>query len=735
MPENDEDFLKRLLVTFRIEAEEHVSALSSGLLELEKASPEAREAIIETVFRRAHSLKGAARSVNMTPVESACQKMEGVFAGLKRKEIDLSPELLDELHKNLDTLRELLLPTDTKSAIETKPPVEEKPESIASIAAEEPASKAVAGSATTSVREETVRVSTARLDSLVRQAEELVSAKLAANQHAEALRGIHSIFARWKKEWAKVHPELRPLERASNQNANGSLATKKLLEFLEWNEAHLQLLHETFSALEKPFERDRRALALMVDGLLDDLKKTAMLPFSSLLILLRKLVRDLSREQGKEIELVVSGDELEMDRRILQELKDPLIHLVRNSIDHGIQKPEERQKLNKPPRGTISITVLQRDSKVEIQVADDGAGIDIARVRSAAVKCGVISRLDADKLSDAEAVMLIFRSGVSTSPMLTDISGRGLGLAIVREKVEQLGGTVWLEHRVNAGTTFHMLLPLTLSTFRGVILQAADRLFVLPTNHIERVVRVRKEEIKTVENRETLSLNGQTIPLVALADALGLAKRTSQTEETITALVIASAGQRIAFHVDEVRREQEVVLKSLGKQLVRVRNISGATILDGGSVVPVLNVTDLMKSAAQASPAARTVTPEPRKKSARTILVADDSITSRSLLKNILETNGYRVESAVDGIDAFTKLRSGDFGLVVSDVEMPRMDGFDLTKKIRAEKKLAEIPVVLVTALESREDRERGIDVGANAYIVKSSFDQSNLLEVVQRLI
>lgn len=730
MPENDEEFLKRLRATFQVEAEEHVSALSSGLLELEKASPEERNAIIETVFRGAHSLKGAARSVNMTQVEAVCQKMEGVFAGLKRKEIVLSPELLDELHKNLDALRTLVSPAETKPVIKAKPESSPAPPAV-----EEPSPKAPASSATPSAREETVRVSSARLDSLVRQAEELVSVKLAANQHAEAMRGIHSIFARWKKEWSKVHPDLRAMERASGQKTNGNLEPKKLLEFLEWNETHMQSLQETFSAMEKPFERDRRALALMVDGLLDDLKKTAMLPFSSLLVLLRKLVRDLSREQGKLIDLVVTGDELEMDRRILEDLKDPLIHLVRNSIDHGIKKPEERQKINKPPRGRISIAVLQRDSKVEIQVADDGSGIDAGRVRKSAVKCGAISELDAEKLSDAEAVMLIFRSGVSTSPMLTNISGRGLGLAIVREKVEQLGGTVWIENRVNAGTTFHMLLPLTLSTFRGVILQVADRLFVLPTNHVERVVRVRKEEIKTVENRETLSLDGQTIPLVGMADVLGLAKPVSQTGETITALVISSAGQRIAFRVDEIRREQEVVLKNLGKQLARVRNISGATILGGGGVVPVLNVTDLMKSAAQASPVAPTI-PAPRvKKSARAILVADDSITSRSLLKNILETNGYKVETAVDGIDAFTKLRSGDFGLVVSDVEMPRMDGFDLTSKIRADKKFAEIPVVLVTALESREHRERGIDVGANAYIVKSSFDQSNLLEAVQRLI
>jgi two-component system chemotaxis sensor kinase CheA len=281
-----------------------------------------------------------------------------------------------------------------------------------------------------------------------------------------------------------------------------------------------------------------------------------------------------------------------------------------------------------------------------------------------------------------------------------------------------------------------MTLPLTVSTFRGVLVTAAERLFIIPTTDVERTVRIKREEIRTVENRDTLSLKGIAIPLVKLSHVLELSERNDESP-VITVLILESHGKRIGFCVDEILTEQEILIKSMSRPLSRVRNIAAATILGSGKVVPVLNVSDLVKSAAisavrHAKPAAPNIGGEAAKK---TILVVEDSITSRMLLKNILETSGYRVKTAVDGIDAILQLKTEKFDAVVSDVDMPRMNGFNLTEKIRGDKKLAELPVVLVTALGSREDRERGIDVGANAYIEKSSFDQSNLLETIRRLI
>jgi two-component system chemotaxis sensor kinase CheA len=310
----------------------------------------------------------------------------------------------------------------------------------------------------------------------------------------------------------------------------------------------------------------------------------------------------------------------------------------------------------------------------------------------------------------------------------------------VKEKVEKLRGSLSVETEAGRGTTFRIILPLTLARFRGTLVRAGEHLFVLPTSNVERVMRIRSEDIKTVENRETVVLGGHALSLVPLATALALTHPAGTRDEPTVqaAVVLVSGNQRIAFAIDEVLGEQEVLVKSLGKQLVRVRNIAGATILGSGRVVPILNVADVMKSAVRASatrvavPAATGTDIADRKKS---VLVAEDSITSRILLKNILETAGYQVETAVDGIDAFTKLRSGAFDVLVSDVEMPRLNGFGLTSRVRADKTIAELPVILVTALDSREDREQGIDVGANAYIVKGSFDQNNLLQVIGRLI
>jgi two-component system chemotaxis sensor kinase CheA len=462
------------------------------------------------------------------------------------------------------------------------------------------------------------------------------------------------------------------------------------------------------------------------------------LPLATLGVLLAKLVRDLCRDQGKEAELVIRGEEVTIDKRILEELKDPLIHLLRNCIDHGIETPEQRRRAGKPPRATITLEVSRvNGNQVEISVSDDGAGIDVEKVKEAAFKRGLVVPDTSEQLSESAALALVFEADVSTSPMITQVSGRGLGLAIVREKAEKLGGRVAIESRRGYGTTIRMTLPLTLATFRGVLIEAAQRLFIIPTAQVERATRFESQDVQTVEGRRTLALNGRAVALADLADVLQLpaTRQKAERPKGTPVLILGAGEQRVAFAVDAVLDEREVLVKRLAKPLSRVRNIAGATVLASGHVAPILNVPDLLKSARIASAALLTpANAQPFAVAARRILVAEDSITSRVLLKGILESAGYIVKTAVDGIDAYTTLRAESFDLLVSDVEMPRMNGFDLTARIRADSTLAELPVVLVTALESREDRERGIDVGANAYLVKSSLDQSNLLQAVRRL-
>ena len=760
MNTEEEEFLKELKEDFRLESEEHIRALTTGLIELEKTPKTEKSALlIETIFREAHSLKGAARSVNMQDVESICQVLESIFGKLKNELCFLTAEQFDLIHNALDDVSKIVSGAGTKIPgnhdkllIELQSIFEEErggKNVEENIISDKKKTKQTSNNESQSSNDsasaelieeklsqiETVRIPTVKLDPLFFQAEQMTQSKITFSQRTLDLNNIYDYIDSWRAEWKEW---------------NSQLATKSEIlskEMNNWTNQKLKELENKIMDVTHALENDQRLLGRMIDDHLESMKSLLMLPISIIVDGLPKYVRDLARFQRKEIELIIKGKEIEVDKRILEELKDPLIHLIRNCVDHGLKKPDERIRLNKKPQGTVTLSFdVTENRHLELTISDDGAGIDIDKVRSAALKAGVITKDSLEKLNDQETMMLIFKSGVSTSQIITDISGRGLGLAIVLEKVEKLGGSISIESKPNIGTTFRLELPLTMSTFRGVLVRTGEHLFAIPTVNIERAVRVIKEEIKTVENKDTIMIDGKIINTVNLGNVLGIGNggniKSNEKNDPAThynyfqLLILVHADKRIAFVVDEILDEYQILVKGLGKQLSRVRNIGGAAVLGTGKVVPVINVLDLMKSAMRGDASLnklKEVETEAVKK--YKILVADDSITSRNLIKNIVGTAGFLVETAVDGVDAFTKILVGEYDLIVSDIDMPRMNGFELTEKIRKEKKISELPVVLVTALESREDKEHGIDVGANAYIIKSSFDQSNLLEVIKKLI
>ena len=743
MTNAEEEFLRNLRATFKVEASEHLSAMSSGLLELEKLTrPEEQLPVIETIFRAAHSLKGAARAVNFTDIESLCQALESLFAAWKRRESNPTAPALDTAHRELNKISAILTPPPPA---EQPPPARKQTQNTTPPTAPTPPPRPVA--ATHAGETETVRITVGSLDTQLLEAEEMVGVKIGAHERALELGALAGRFEAWRKEWSRVQPRTRILRRTSENTDEGRPELRDLANFLEWNQNYLRALEDNVTALRRTAERERLTVAKLVDDLLENSKKLLMLPMGTLSALLAKVVRDLCHDQSKEAEFNLRGGEITVDKRILDELKDPLIHMLRNCVDHGIEPPEVRIRKGKPRRATITLAVTPiNGNQVEISVSDDGAGIDIDRLKQAAAKRGLPI---ADQMEDAEALTLVFETDVSTSPMITQVSGRGLGLAIVREKTETLGGKVTIASQRDAGdrpvgegtpsgsggTSIRMTVPLTLSTFRGVLVKVGRRSFIAPTAQVERVLRFKPQDIQTVEGRPTLVMNGRALAVADLAEVLQLPPTPLSDTGATPAIVLYAGDQRVAFQVTEVIDEREVLVKQLLKPLSRVRNIASATILGSGEVVPILNVHDLLKSARTASGIHRA--PVPVKSAAapsKRILVAEDSVTSRMLLRGILESAGYQVKTAVDGMEAFTALRLERFDVVVSDVEMPRMNGFDLTARIRAERALADTPVVLVTALESREDRERGIDVGANAYLVKSSLDQGNLLEALRRL-
>lgn len=752
--DRDKEFRKRLLATFKAEALEHVVTMSACLGELERLPPiEVQMEIVETVFREAHSLKGAARAVNIPEVESVCQALEGIFAQWKVRRINQSRELFDTLHLAVDTVRAAVssleieghgVPPqqlsslvaeldrlssggpsvvsfeakyDPRAADNGQPGPVDKVQDVLKAGQEAQAQRPLTGTQFKDLTE-TVRIPVERLASLLAEAEEMLPFKSEASIQAVRASELLAMAEGLRSELARAALSGAPVA---------------LQELLGKVDKRAHSLEVASRSLSKSARQHSRGLGRMIDSLLEDTKKTMLLPFSRVLEAFPMLVRDISRKKGKEAELVLMGEALEIDRRILEEIKDPLIHLVRNCVDHGVERPAEREAAGKPRKGLITISVAHADGNTaEIKVSDDGCGIDAERVKAAAVKSNIISLEAAEGIGPQEAVSLIFFSGLSTSPIITDLSGRGLGLAIVREKVEGLGGSISVESS-KAGTVFSMLLPLTVATFRGILVGAGNQSFIVPTAGVERTLRVKKAQLGRAENRETVTIEGEPFSFAWLASVLGLAGK-ADCGEHIPVLLLSAGGMKIVFGVDEIFGEEDVLVKGLGPQLKKVRNISGAAVLGTGRPVPIINIPDLLRSAVKAGGGPARVA-EPRldvKK--RSVLVAEDSITSRMLLKNILETAGYAVTTAVDGVDAWTLVKTEKFDIIVSDVEMPRMDGFELTARLRADKELEEIPVVLVTALETREDRERGIESGANAYMIKSSFNQNNLLEIIKRL-
>ena len=460
--------------------------------------------------------------------------------------------------------------------------------------------------------------------------------------------------------------------------------------------------------------------------------------FSTILNIVPRIVRDLSREKGKEITVEISGDHFEIDKRILEELKDPLVHLIRNCADHGIESTNERISAGKSSSGKIRIIVSKgADAKLNIVISDDGGGIKLDKVVKSAIKNGIIDSDRVKLMSDEEKMNLIFASGVSSSEMITEISGRGLGMAIVAEKICNLGGSVTISSQERVGTSFNIKIPQTIATFRGLLIRCGSGKFLIPSIFIDKVIGVLDSDVITSGGRSTIIINREHIGLMDLGRSLGLNNESIVESSMKPSLILNSNNKKMAFVVDEILEEVEGIVKPLGKQLKNIHKITGVTMVGNGILIPVVNVSELIEStlggeSGRIREASSVVGPVNK---IQKILIVEDSITVRSMLKSIVENSGYETDVAIDGADAFEKLQRDTFDAVVTDIEMPNMNGFELTRKIRDDENLADLPVILVTTLESPKDMQKGLEAGANAYIVKGSFEKSNLTDTIRRLI
>lgn len=734
------------LAQFKQETEEHLQAIEKAFLKLE-ADPQNRD-ILNEVFRSAHTLKGSSTMMGFSDIRDVAHEMENILDAARNKNLTLTSSSIDVLFEASDCIKALLEATlnGTPPTISISDalkklkglldqPAEETEVVLQPAEAVTPAQpQQMAGK---TELEEMIRVEVGKLDELLNLAGELI---ISESRLEECIKELGKLRGKIK-DVSQTFQHLK-----EEQEEQGAVTFYESLTVQEAVSATLEKavsLQEQFLDVTENLREAKRKIDVFTHQIQAGVLKIRMLPLSTVFEPMHRLVRDTCKELGKRVRLEPKGWETELDKRIIDEIQDPLIHIIRNAIDHGIEMPEERERMGKPREGKLVLSAHSRGSQVVIEAEDDGRGIDPEKIKKKALEMGLVTESYLEGKEKEEIYELMFLPGFSTATSVSKTSGRGVGLDAVKEKVEKLKGSIEIKSEPRKGTRFTIRLPLTLSLTEVLLVRAAGQLFALPLGNIEEMVRIERKFISTVSSKETISLRDELVPLVKLSSVLKLPSTQTHTEDSYPVVIAGSGEKRVGFLVEELVGKQEIVIKSLGTFLQRVPNVAGATILGHGEIVPIMDVPGLISASRQATKdhiaekpnkdAAIPVMLEQKKK--HRVLAAEDSLTARELMRNILEAAGLDVEVAVDGLDAWEKLRRGHYDLLITDVEMPRMDGIELISALRKEEGLKHVPAIIVSTRDSEEDKRRGIMVGADAYIVKSSFDQKDLMKWIKRLL
>jgi two-component system chemotaxis sensor kinase CheA len=768
---------------FQEEAQDLLQRLNEGVIKLE-SEPGDRE-LIDQMLRDAHTLKGSSRMVGLIEISDVAHSLEDIMVRVREKEVVYTDAMTDSFFEALDAIVYLTdnAGVNVDDAIDLAG-IKERLNGAAGVVEEgeepasgRPAAKAPAdkpkkarrkkavlapdeggepapsdgdedaerdgesdegvggGHARTMQRDtelksksqKTIRVRTSQVDELLNVISEVVIGQIKTEQRAHDVRAIQVRANDAWQAWVRVKSTLSSV---------GSLElVETMSDDMNVLDAVLSESRREVAAFMKLYADDASRTSVVVDDLQELGMGLRMLPANTIFQAFPRAVRDLAKQFRKDIELVIEGGATELDKKVLEEINDPLVHIMRNAVDHGIESPAERVAAGKPPAGTINLAARQEGDRIVIEISDDGAGVDPEKIRDNAVRKGYITEAEAKSMSDREAQYMIFEAGFSTAPIITEISGRGVGMDVVREfVVEKLKGSLDLASEKGKGTTFRLAIPLTLAIIRALLLRVGEQIYALPTGSIEETMRVSPSEIIKVEGREVIRRQRRAVPLVRLADILGVPSDPPPNKVPIA--TIGYSGHRMGFIVDSFVGEQQIVIKTLGSHLVKVDNVAGVTILGAGEVVPILNVPDLMNNARTRSGQRVGRIQKQEHAGSRRILICEDSFTTRELERSIFEAAGYEVETANDGAQGLKKLREGlVVDAVVTDVQMPNMTGFELTRAVKSDPGLEAIPVIIVTSLERDEEKAEGVDAGADAYITKSVFNQDTLLDTVERLI
>jgi two-component system, chemotaxis family, sensor histidine kinase and response regulator WspE len=747
-----------MLDLFRMEVDSESQTLTAGLLALER-DPKAADQL-ERCMRAAHSLKGAARIVGLSAGVSVTHAMEERFVAAQQGRIALQQGHIDELLRGVDLLQQMARTAEKDmDRWETQKLAEVSAflDALSLVEVSQPPTREVGPAQAHPARPHEARPHEAKPQ------DEGLPVTLRGEESGEAgqggvlrvtaenlnrllgLAGESLVESRGFKSFANSLLRLkrgqyelqRALDRLREQFSQQRMSDGAQAALAEAQQHALDCQQFLAQRLVEMDTFDRRAADLS-HRLYDGALACHMRPFADGVQAFPRMVRDLARTLGKQLRLDIAGQDTQVDRNILEKLEAPLGHLLRNALDHGIESPEERLAAGKSAEAVLGIEARHNAGRLQVTVADDGRGIDLERLRAAVIERKLSSAETAAKLTDVELLEFLFLPGFSMKEAVTDISGRGVGLDVVQSVLKQIRGTVRIVTRRGEGTRFQLELPLTLSVARTLLVEVGAEAYAVPLAYIRRALKLAQRDIEMLEGRAHFNLDGRSIGLVTAHQILGVVPPQA-APDLLAVLVLGDATHLYGLIVDRFLGERELVVQTLDGRLGKIKDIAAGALMEDGSPALILDVEDVIRSieklatTGSLSGVARDALDAAGKR--KRVLVVEDSFTVRELERKLLVNSGFEVEVAVDGMDGWNAARTGHFDLVITDVDMPRMDGIELVTLIKKDPHLKSLPVMIVSYKDRPEDRRRGLDAGADYYLAKGSFHDETLLHAVVDLI
>ena len=751
----DESLGDQLLQAFREESSELLEAIGQSLVRAEHAEQQQKVADLRSIRQNLHTLKGAAAAVGMNEVKDTCHALEDTIDQLADDDPETADELVGLINDKINFIEAILAGQDPGSELiveevgQQKEPSHEDPELETTFTPQQPESEeqteqSEAQSAESSPANPrtsgptTIRVQTDRIENVQASVGELVTLELRQQQLEKELKQLRDRFNNVVGNWRTLNRNLE-FGNSTRSKSNGTRSMESLRNEnrVEQFDSDLKAVYGEVYALSSETTSLRSQLERLSNRFQDDVQRMRLMKAGPYLESFSRVALTAARSLGKKVKLEVEDHDIEVDRFVLDNLREVFIHLIRNAVAHGIEMPEQRLEVGKPEVGEIVLESTVRGDYVYFTIFDDGGGIDLDAIRSKAEQLRLIE--PGQELSNEIILNVLTHSGFSTSRAVNDVSGRGIGMDVVRRNLQDMRGELSLNTIPGEGTSYTLKVPTSLSNVDGLIIATGEYRFGLPLGSVDRMLRIRNNEIKQTGTDRYITWNDEPITVVEAADLLNVEERGERESEMLPIVILSSGDRKLALLVDEVIGEMPFFLKSIGEQFERHPHFAGGTVMPDGSVLVVLNPQELidrssgisslsLHSSALGADDGDDTSASPR------ILVVDDSVTTRTLEQNILSSFGYDVSVALDGVEALAKIESQEFDLIITDYEMPRMDGVELVKNVR-DNVSRNIPIIMVTSLSQEERRNEGLQAGVNDYIIKGNFSQEHFIETVQKYI